>query len=169
MSLSGHLELFSNAEAENLRYPMGEMVPDTCNLNSSAAELAGKLRWLPDQLTDHPFGDRCQRLFAAIKRLLAAAGPRLAEEASEDFRLLHENLLLLQSELTDACEGSNRPQKHPQVRTPSGDVTPRVAAVAEGYFAATEYQFDVRSFSEYIQAFQDTTVLDMAELWALIP
>ena len=169
MSLSGHLELFSNAEAENLRYPMGEMVPDTCNLSSSAAELAGKLRWLPDQLTDHPFGDRCQRLFAAIRPLLAAAAPRLAEDASEDFRLLHENLLLLQSELTDACEGSNRPQKHPLVRTPSGGVTPRVAAVAEDYFAVTGYQFDVRSFSEYIQAFQDTTVLDMAELWAMIP
>src|SRR5882762_1341245 len=139
MSLSGHLELFS-AEAQSLREPAGEMTPDTCNLSSSAAELAGNLIWVPDQLTEYSFGERCRRLVAGIK-------PQLA----------------------DACDSSNRPQKHPQVRTPSGTVTPRIAAVAEGYLAETAYQFDVDTFAEYLQAFQDITVLNMAELWALIP
>jgi cyclic beta-1,2-glucan synthetase len=168
MALSGHLEFFS-AESEILRQPVREMATDTCNLNSSATELARKLIWLPDEVTDRPYGDRCERLLAAIKPVLEAAGARPAEAVSDDLRFLRENLLLLESELADACASSNRPQKHFLVRTPNGDVAPRVAAVAEDYFAATEYQFDVTSFTEYIQAFQDTTVLNMAELWALIP
>ena len=168
MSLSGHLELFS-AEAQSLREPAGEMTPDTCNLSSSAAELAGNLIWVPDQLTEYSFGERCRRLVAAIKPLLVVTSSRPSEAVSADLRLLHENFLLLEAELADACESSNRPQKHPQVRTPSGTVTPRIAAVAEGYLAETAYQFDVDTFAEYLQAFQDITVLNMAELWALIP
>src|SRR6266853_400851 len=108
MSLSGHLELFG-AEAQSPRPTTGEMIPDTSNLSSSAAELA------------------------------------------------------------DACGSSNVPQKHPQVRSLSGAVVPRIAAVAEDYLAVAAYKFDVTSFTEYINAFQDTTVLNMAELWALIP
>ena len=168
MSLSGHLELFS-AEAQSLREPTGKMTPDTCNLSSSAAELARKLVWVPDQLTESPLSERCRRLDAAIKPLLAVACSRPSEQVSGDLRLLHENFLLLAAELADACDSSNRPQRHPQVRTSTGAVIPRIAAVAEGYLAETAYQFDVETFAEYLQAFQDTTVLNMAELWAMIP
>jgi cyclic beta-1,2-glucan synthetase len=168
MSLSGHLEFFS-AETEILRQPIREMATDTLHLNSSATELARKLIWLPDEVTDRPYGDRCQRLLAAIKPLLEVVGARPSAALSDDLRFLRENLLLVESELADACASSNRPQKHPLVRTPNGDVTPRVAAVAEDYFSATGYQFEVTSFTEYVQAFQDTTILNMAELWALIP
>jgi hypothetical protein len=134
MALSGHLEFFS-AEAEILRNPVREMAMDAGNLNSRATELARKLIWLPDQLTDRPYGDRCQRLFAAIKPLLDAAAARRSEDVSDDLRFLRENLLLIESELGDACASSHRPQKHPLVRIPGGDVVPRVAAVAEDYFA----------------------------------
>ena len=169
MALSGHLEFFS-AETEILRNPIREMATDTRNLNSSATDLASKLIWLPDQVTDQPYADRCQRLFAAMKPLLdAVAAVRLSETVPDDLRFLRENLLLLESELADACASSTLPQKHPLVRTPDGDVAPRVAAVAADYFAATDYQFDGVTFTEYLQAFQDTTVLNMAELWALIP
>jgi len=169
MALSGHLEFFS-AETEILRNPIREMATDTRNLNSSATELASKLIWLPDQVTDQPYADRCQRLFAAMKPLLdAVAAVRPSETVPDDLRFLRENLLLLESELADACASSTLPQKHPLVRTPDGDVAPRVAAVAADYFAATDYQFDGATFTEYLQAFQDTTVLNMAELWALIP
>jgi len=168
MSLSGHLELFST-EAESQRRPMGEMTQDTVNLSSSAAALARTLTWVPDPLIDHPFANRCQRLLAAMKPLLVAAAQRPEDEASEDLRLLHSSFLMIKSELADACESSNRPQKHPEVRTASGAIIPRIAAVAEGYLAETGYRFDVESFTEYLQGFQDAMVLDMAELWALIP
>src|ERR1700688_1762644 len=168
MTQSGHLELFG-AETEIVRHPIGEMVPDTAHLNSSATELARQLRWLPEQVTDQPFGDRCQRMIAAMKPLLAVAAERPSEEDSADVRVLHENLLLIEAELADVCGASNAPQRHPQVRTSDGGMVPRIAAVAAGYLAATSYEFDVATFTEYLQTFQDTTVLNLAELWALIP
>jgi cyclic beta-1,2-glucan synthetase len=168
MTQSSHLELFS-AETESVRHPIGEMVPDTANLNSSAAELAGQLRWLPEQVTDQPFADRCQRLVSAMKPLLVVAAGRPSQEDSDDVRVLHENFLLIQSELADACGAANAPQRQPQVRSEEGTIVPRIAAVAAGYLAATSYEFDVLTFTQYLQTFQDTTVLNLAELWALIP
>ena len=51
----------------------------------------------------------------------------------------------------------------------TGVVAPRIAALAEDYLAAAVYRFGEASFTDYVQAFQETTVLNMAEVWALIP
>ena len=175
MTQSGHLELFS-AEAESVRQPTSEMPSDTRNLSSRAAELGSRaaelarsLTWLPDKITDRPFGDRCERLPEVLNPLLAAGARRPSENSSQDERALHENHLLLESELADACVSSNQLQPHPQVRTPGGAVMARIAVVAEGYLAAAAYRFDVAGFSEYLQSFQNITVLTLAELWGLIP
>src|SRR5258708_7311385 len=141
MTQSGHLELFS-AEAESVRQPTSEMPSDTRNLSSRAAELGSRaaelarsLTWLPDKITDRPFGDRCERLPEVLNPLLAAGARRPSENSSQDERALHENHLLLESELADACVSSNQLQPHPQVRTPGGAVMARIAVVAEGYLA----------------------------------
>ena len=157
-----------SAEVEILRHPIGEMA-DIANLNSKAADLAAGLTWLPDRLTDEPFSDRCRNLMAAIQPLFQVATTRPSETDSEELRLLHDNLLLLEAELADACASTNASLKHPLVRTADGAVVPRIAAVADGYLAAVDCQFDVATFTEYVQAFQDTTVLTLAELWAIIP
>jgi cyclic beta-1,2-glucan synthetase len=168
MAQSGHLELFS-ADIESVRQPVNEIAPEAGYLSASAAELARHLRWLPDQRTEHPFGDRCLKLAAALAPLFAAAAPRLEDGPSEDLRFLHANFLLLESEFEDACGTANATRQHPQVHVSDGVIVPRIAVVAAAYLAATAYQFDVASFTEYVQAFQDTMVLNMAELWALIP
>src|SRR5258707_10462375 len=98
MMPSGYLELFS-AEAESLRQPIGEMAQDTCNLSSSAAELARSLTWLPDQVTDQPLGDRCRRLATTIAPLLAAAAARPSDGEAAGVRLLDANLLMLEEDL----------------------------------------------------------------------
>ena len=41
--------------------------------------------------------------------------------------------------------------------------------MAEDYLAAVGYQFSQESFAAYIQAFQQVTVLKMAEIWMLVP
>src|SRR5258707_11766254 len=105
MMPSGYLELFS-AEAESLRQPIGEMAQDICNLSSSAAELARSLTWLPDQVTDQPFGDRCRRLATAIAPLLAGAAARPSDGASEDLRFLQANVLMLEEDLAQVCAAS---------------------------------------------------------------
>ena len=43
------------------------------------------------------------------------------------------------------------------------------SALAEDFLTAVAYQFSQASFTSYIQAFQQVTVLKMAELWMLIP
>jgi hypothetical protein len=47
------------------------------------------------------------------------------------------------------------------------EVVPRVAALAEKYLAAVEYQFTEQTFTEFIAAFQVHTVLNMKELFTI--
>jgi cyclic beta-1,2-glucan synthetase len=165
---SGHLELVG-AEPEGLRPPATEMATDTDNLNSSATNLARTLAWLPGQVEVRPFHDRCQTLLQAFKPLLKALQTQPAKTGSDDFRLLHENILLIQAELEETCQTFKRPHKLPLVRTCNGAVVARIATIADDYLAVTGYQFAQGSLTDYLQAFQDITVLDMAELWMLIP
>jgi cyclic beta-1,2-glucan synthetase len=173
MAYSGHLELIG-AESEAVRLPVAESAPksDTLKadtLNSSASNLAQTLAWLPGQSKPRSFHDRCQELRRAFKPLLAALEDSATKTGSDDVRLLHENLRLIQSQLDETCETFMRLQKLPQVRGANGTVVPRVAAIAEGYVAAAQYKFEPGSFTNYVQAFQDLAVLDMAELWILLP
>jgi cyclic beta-1,2-glucan synthetase len=165
---SGHLELVG-AEHEGLRPTATEMATDTDNLNSSASNLARNLAWLPGQVEVRPFHLGCQTLLHAFKPLLKALQTQPAKTGSEDFRLLHENILLIQAELEETCQTFKRPHKLPLVRTSNGAVVARIGTIAEDYLAVTSYQFAQGSFTDYLQAFQDVTVLDMAELWMLIP
>ncbi len=168
MTPSGHLEVIG-AEPEGLRPVATEMSTDACNLNSSAANLARSTAWLPGHAEARPFHIRCQNLFRAFKPLLAALQSSPAKSGSDDFCLLRENILLIQAELEEACETFKRLHKLPLVRAQNGVVVPRIAAIAGDYVAATSCQFAAATFTDYIQAFQDITVLDMAELWMLIP
>jgi cyclic beta-1,2-glucan synthetase len=165
---SGHLELVG-AEPEGARPAANEMATDTDNLSSGAAKLARSLAWLPGQVEEHPLHNRCETLFRAFKPLLAALQTPPARTGSDDFRLLYENILLIQAELEESNQTFRRAHRLPLVRTPDGAIVPRVATIAEDYLTGTAYQFTAVSFTDYIQAFQDTTVLDMAELWMLIP
>src|SRR5271155_3382128 len=165
---SGHLELVG-VEPEGTRPAATAVVTDKVNLSSSATDLARTLAWLPGQVEQRPFHDRCRALFHAFKPLLKALQPQPARTGSDDFRLLYENILLIQAELDDSCQTFKLPHELPLVRTPDGSIVPRIATIAEDYLASTAYQFVAGSFTDYIQAFQDTTVLDMDELWMLIP
>ncbi len=169
MTQIGHLEIV-RAEGDGLRPPAKEMATDTRNLSSSAKDLARKLVWLPGEDAVRPLSERCRALSQEFKPLLAAIeSPAAAKTASDDFSLLHENILLLESELQETCETLKAFQGHPQVRTASGAVTFRIAAVAEDYLSAAAYRWGSAGFTEYLQAFQEITVLNMAEVWALVP
>ncbi len=168
MTQSSHLELLGS-EPEGLRPAITDMATDMCIMSSHAVNLAHTLAWLPGQLEARPLHDRCRNLSRAFKPLLAALRTSPARTGSDDFRFLHENVLLIQAELEDTWDTFKRRHKLPQVRTSNGAVVPRMAALAEDYLAGATYQFAAGSFTEYVQAFQDVTVLNMAELWILIP
>ncbi len=168
MMQSGHLELVGK-ENEEIHTRGAEDAEQHCGVRSSASKLSRALAWLPGETEMRSFHARCRTLHRASRPLTDALGNSPTKTGSDDVRLLHENFLLIQSEMEETCETFTRVEKLPQVRTLSGDVIPRVAAIAEDYLTAVEFEFSQASFTDYVQAFEDTTVLDKAELWMLVP
>jgi hypothetical protein len=147
------------------------MEPNSNSLAASASQLARSLAWVPGQLDSRQFRDRCETLTRNFRPLLAALQARREKDdnVSEDFLRLHEQVFLLRGELEETCVTFHAPHKLPQVRTSGGAIIPRIAALAGDFLSATSYQFSEQHFTDYIQAYQQVTVLRMAELWMLIP
>jgi cyclic beta-1,2-glucan synthetase len=164
-----HLEMIS-AEAERRFEPSAEMPSSDRALRSNAAELARSLAWLPSESRSIIFIGRCRELskaFRPVIRGLDAPTPGVA--ISDDSRWLFDNVPLVIAELDDASETFKLRRKLPHVRTQSGAIVPRVAALTEAFLAATNYQFSAEAFTSYLEGFQQQTVLKMKELWALVP
>jgi cyclic beta-1,2-glucan glucanotransferase len=165
---SGHLELV-RAEAQGLPTAPIDMESAPDKLSISAAELARSLAWIPGQQESRNFRDRCETVSRSFRPLLASLELRTDKPLPEDSRVLQENMFLLSGELGETCATFCAPHTLPQVRTTGGTIIPRIAALAEDYLAASGYQFTQSSFTAYIEAFQQVTVLKMAELWMLVP
>jgi cyclic beta-1,2-glucan synthetase len=164
-----HLEMIS-AEAERRFEPSGGMPSTEGTLRSNAAELARSLSWLPSESPSGGFIGRCRDLSKAFKPVLRGLEARLpGTDLSDDSRWLFDNTPLVISELDDAAETFKLRRKLPHVRTHTGAIVPRVAALTEAFLAGTAYQFNTEAFTSYVEAFQQQTVLKMKELWALVP
>jgi hypothetical protein len=166
MPLNTHLEMIdAQAERESSR----GMTPDENVLRSSAAELARRLSWVPSQTSPRVLLGRCRAVSDAIRPVLQhLESPLRGKVVSDDSRWLYDNVHLLSSELASAGETFKRRRKTPHVRTPSGAIVPRVAALAEAFLISTGYQFSEKAFVSYIEAFQQETVLKAKELWVLV-
>jgi hypothetical protein len=168
MRVGSHLEVLS-AEAEELHLPLEDMSPDAQALRSRAAELARNLAWVPNHRGSSAFRDRSRILARSFRPLLAALQSQPRKTEPGDYRLLQESIFLLAAELEDTCAAFNLPTDLPHVRTPNDAVVPKTAAIAEDYLAIAGYRFSEAGFSNYVESFQETAVLKMAELWGLIP
>jgi hypothetical protein len=124
---------------------------------------------VPGQQESPVLRDRCESLSKAFAPLLRLLELRSAKPLSADFRSLRESIFLLKGELEEACGSFSAVNNLPLVRIPEGSIVPRVSALAEDFLGAVAFQFSQVSFTSYIRAFQEVTVLKMAELWMLIP
>ncbi len=139
-------------------------------LRAHATLLAQNLSWLPSESGSQVFLGRCRALSKGLSPVLRGLeAPVPGAAVSEDSRWLYDNVHLLISELDSASETFKLRRKVPHVRTQSGAIAPRIAALAEAFFSTTAYQFSQKTFVSYLEAFQQQTVLKMKELWALIP
>src|SRR5713226_2966019 len=166
-----HIEML-NADAERQPEPCKETGPNLEALSLAAADLGRRLIWLPGTRSSRFFSDRYRALCRAIKPVLHHFhGPPPKSAVGDDFRWLNDNLRLLHADLrsTRKGEGFKLVRKLPHVRTPDGAVAPRVVALAAGFLATSGYDFSESSLVAYVQAFQQSTVLKMIELWALVP
>src|SRR5581483_4012563 len=163
-----HLEIV-NAEVQRLS-DAAETVPDTQHLRALATDFAKGLHWMPSVTSSAWFRDRSASVSAALKPVLREFRKPFSEgPVSDDARWLHDNLRLIRNEMSDSREALGPYRKTPHVRTSAGDTAPRAAAVAEAFLAAVGYQYTEQAFSAYLAAFQQTTMLNLKELWALVP
>ena len=167
MASNTYLEILC-AEAQRFPQPPAEAATELQELRAAAAELASTLTFLPGQRSSRFFDQHWKSLKAALQALraeLEAPGPGAV---SDEFRWLQENTRLLNNALQDTAELAKVLRKTPQVRAARGAAVPRVVAVAEGYLDTVEYRFDAQTFAAYLDAFQETTVLNVEEVWGLV-
>jgi cyclic beta-1,2-glucan synthetase len=139
-------------------------------LSLRAEGLARTLVWLPNTPSSLVYSGRAKAARAALKPLLGAL-PKIAARvpAADDVRWLSDHVRLIHGESVGATESSRRVTRIPHVRDAKGEVLPRVLALAEGYLETTSYQFNDTGFLAFFEKFQETTLLNLDELSALVP
>jgi len=160
------------AREDAARAPQGPLdaASDEQALRSNAAQLAHTLGWQPSVKSSRYFLERARAAVKALKPVLGRLhGPAPKTPVSDDFHWLHENVNLLYTEMQGIEKALKPLQKRPHVRTPSGVIIPRIAALAEGFLIATDRQFSDQAFSTYLGTFQEGTVLKIGELWGMVP
>jgi cyclic beta-1,2-glucan synthetase len=138
-------------------------------LRSRASEFSRELVCLPDTCSSDYLTHRWRVLEDRFKPLLRSLhAARRRSPVADDLKWLHDNASLLSAELQNTGEALRSFRRLPHARTRSGVPVPRIMLIAEDLLAVTEYQFSEPVFSSYIEAFQEQTVLNLAELWALV-
>jgi cyclic beta-1,2-glucan synthetase len=155
-------------DEENGSWTPNALTTDLDSLRSSAKELAQRLSWLPQVHSSMFFADRARRLTQRLDPLLRQLHAPLRGLASEELQSLRGNRTLLSGELQRFGSALEMSNGIPHVQTVTGEVVPRVFAIAEDLLAATHYRFSEPAFSAYVEEFQEHTVLDMKELWVLV-
>src|SRR5216683_3720174 len=157
------------AEEERHHEPAGEAL-DAQVLRDAGAQFAAQLGWLPGTPASSAFRERCRRLASALKPLFAAleATPSHAP-VSDDFRWLRDNIPLVYSEMLNVTTELKPLRRLPHARARRGEIVPRVLAFAQAFLDVADNSFNEQGFTSFCQAFQETTILDLRELWALVP
>jgi len=161
------------AEGERFPEPPLESGLSVEHARAAAEELAGNLILVKEPGPSRPFARRRQSIRRALQPLLAGLVPSGQTSSvqigvSEELRWLRENTRLLHAALQDTADLANI--KHfPHVRTASGGVVPRVAAIAEAFLDALDFRFDAVAFAAFLDSIEETIVLNVGEVWALVP
>ncbi len=168
MPRNTHFEIVS-ADQEQL--PESHASPrDTQILQNKASHLAESLGWLPNIPSSGVFPERSAAVTRAFGPVFSALkhAPRKSA-VNEDFRWLCDGERLIDTELQNTVSVLGSRADIPHVRTAEGAVTPRTLALAEGYLEAVSCEFNEQEFVAYVEAFQETAVLQSLELRMLVP
>ena len=107
---------------------------------------------------------------ASFRTVFAGLGSPSPElRASDDFRWLQDNARLIYSDLQNTAESFKPLRKLPHVRIQDGEIIPRTLALAEAFLSAASYQFSEQAFRWFFESVQESTVLNLSELWAMVP
>jgi cyclic beta-1,2-glucan synthetase len=138
-------------------------------LSRHASKLAHSLPLQPNVQSSEWIVKRRRALNKRLPPLLGALQtPAHKEPVSDDFRWLHDNVRLLYSEFQATADSVKTLRKIPHAYG-GGESVPRAATVAQGFLLAIGYVFSEAAFASYLQAFQQVSILNVRELWGLIP
>ena len=172
MPQNSHVEAFSDEDQQQALHPAastGAAVSEFYRLRQSGSELARNLPWQPNVHSSGWIVKQRHELDVTLRPLLATLhAPVPKASASDDFHWLHDNVRLLYSELQATADAVKPLSKIPHAYTSNGESIPRAAGVAEEFLLAAGFKFSEPAFNAYVQGFQETTVLDVKELWALV-
>jgi cyclic beta-1,2-glucan synthetase len=139
-------------------------------IQDRAVERARTLTWLPNSPWSHTFAERSRVLAHDFKPIFTALElPAPEVPTSDDFRWLYDNGRLLYTEFQNAVRTLKPRARITHVRTPKGETVPRVLALAEGYLEVVSYEFSEQEFALFLDVFQQTTPLQLCEIWTLVP
>src|SRR5262249_16408881 len=142
---------------------------DFSALRKNAEEVARVLAWNPSVHASGFFSTRWKTMAATLRPVLEKVGRRSRKlPESEDLRWLRQNLTLLWAGVWNTRNAFKKLRRLPHVLTPRGTTIPRIAALAEAYLYAAQFNFTEASFIAYVGAFQQSTTLKFRELWALV-
>src|SRR5579872_6418977 len=137
-------------------------------MRSRGTELAHRLNWLPNVSSSQFLSQRWQELERKLTPLMRRLHGPVQPDVSDEFRRLRENVTLISTNLEQTRQVCFSVPKIPHVQSMKGEVVPRVFAIAEGLLAASDYRFSESGFTKYLEGFQESTALEMRELWLLI-
>src|SRR5256885_5625288 len=161
-----HLETVS--ETERLPEPVRATPPEA--IHDAAEEFARALTWLPNTPSSHTFAERSHARGLKFKPIFAAlARPMPKSPVSEHFHWLYDSVRLLYTEVQNVGPSLKPDARIAHVRTPSGASLPRVLALAEQFLEVVSYDFNEQELTLFLDVFQQTTPLNLRELWALGP
>ena len=168
MPQNTHLEIVT-AEADRLPKAPDHDAYDAAALCQHAKELACGLSLLSNSSKPHLVKQRLGTLAVLKPLLIAPQASPVEPHVPEHVRCLRDNFRLLQAELLNAQETARQLDSTRHVRAADGAVVPRIASLAEGFLAAAHYEFTEQALRLYVDSFQEIAVLEVKELYALIP
>src|SRR5258708_11424788 len=157
------------AEQERHHEPAGEALNPQV-LRDAGAQLAARLGWFPVTPASSTFRERCRRLASALKPLFVTVEATASHApVSDDFRWLRDNIPLVYSEMLNVTTELKPLRRLPHPRARKGEIIPRVLAFSQAFLDVADNSFNEQGFTSFCQAFQETTILDLRELRALVP
>ena len=139
------------------------LASDQRELGQSGSRAAGAELARPISFEGHREPKSSKRVKATYVSRIQAR-----DTARENLRLLNENLRLIRTAEKEVNE-SPTGLRLPLVRDPAGVERPRVDLIARAYLNHARERFDEDTCAAFVEGFQNVTVLEMSELWALKP
>jgi cyclic beta-1,2-glucan synthetase len=166
--MATHLQIVCE-QAQRFPDPPRDSKSNVDPARAAATALAGNLTAVDTMRAARFFARSWEFTRRVLQPLLEGVESSAQVGVCDELRWLQENTRLLNTALQDTAELA-KVKPLPCVRTASaGDPLPRVVAIAEAYLGAVQYRFDTHALEAFLDSLQETTVLDIAELWTLVP